>query len=137
MSGEEWLQWGIFAQMAAMAAWDFDSWIALSTRHVELARASGALASLSIALNGRGQVATHCGDFETATSHGISVRVTDQGGLSFDKNFTIGVTDVLEGPVEENLTGGTVAENSANGTVVGTVINQCGVGECEAVGGQP
>jgi DNA-binding CsgD family transcriptional regulator len=68
VSGEEWLQWGILAQMAAMAVWDFDSWVALSTRHVELARASGALASLSIALNGRGQVATHCGDFETAMS---------------------------------------------------------------------
>ena len=40
----------------------------MSTRHVELARASGALAPLSIALNGRGQAATHCGDFETATS---------------------------------------------------------------------
>ena len=68
VSGEEWLQWGIFAQMAAMAVWDFDSWVALSTRHVELARALGALAPLSIALNGRGSVATHCGDFETATS---------------------------------------------------------------------
>jgi DNA-binding CsgD family transcriptional regulator len=68
VSGEEWLQWGIFAQMATMAVWDFDSWVALSTQHVELARASGALAPLSIALNGRGQVATHCGDFETATS---------------------------------------------------------------------
>ena len=68
VSGEEWLQWGIFAQMAAMAAWDFDSWVALSTRHVELARALGALAPLSIALNGRGSVATQCGDFETATS---------------------------------------------------------------------
>jgi len=40
----------------------------LSTRHVELARALGALAPLSIALNGRGSVATQCGDFETATS---------------------------------------------------------------------
>src|SRR5690242_6772666 len=68
VSGEEWLQWGIFAQMAAMAAWDFDSWVALSARHVELARTLGALAPLSIALNGRGSVATHCGDFETATS---------------------------------------------------------------------
>ncbi len=68
VSGEEWLQWGIFAQMAAMAVWDFDSWAALSARHVELARALGALAPLSIALNGRGSVATHCGDFETATS---------------------------------------------------------------------
>jgi DNA-binding CsgD family transcriptional regulator len=68
VSGEEWLQWGIFAQMAAMAVWDFDSWAALSARHVALARALGALAPLSIALNGCGSVATHCGDFETATS---------------------------------------------------------------------
>ena len=68
VSGEEWLQWGILAQMATMAVWDFDSWVRMSTRHVELARASGALAPLSIALNGRGSVATHCGDFETATS---------------------------------------------------------------------
>ena len=68
VSGEEWLQWGILAQMATMAVWDFDSWVMLSARHVEVARASGALAPLSIALNGRGQVATHCGDFETATS---------------------------------------------------------------------
>ncbi len=68
VSGQEWLQWGILAQMATMAVWDFDSWVVSSTRHVELARASGALAPLSIALNGRGQVATHCGDFEAATS---------------------------------------------------------------------
>jgi DNA-binding CsgD family transcriptional regulator/tetratricopeptide (TPR) repeat protein len=68
VSGEEWLQWGILAQMATMAVWDFDGWLRMSTRHVELARASGALAPLSIALNGRGQVATHCGDFETARS---------------------------------------------------------------------
>jgi DNA-binding CsgD family transcriptional regulator len=67
-SGEEWLQWGILAQMATMAVWDFDSWVVLSTRHVELARASGALAPLPIALNGRGMVATQCGDLETAPS---------------------------------------------------------------------
>ena len=68
VSGEEWLQRGILAQMAAMAVWDFDGWARMSARHVELARASGALAPLSIALNGRGQVATHCGDFGTAAS---------------------------------------------------------------------
>ena len=45
-----------------------DGWIALSTLHVERARASGALAPLSIALNGRGMVATQYGEFETATS---------------------------------------------------------------------
>jgi hypothetical protein len=78
VSGEDWLRWGIFAQMATMSVWDFDSWVLLSTRHVELARASGALAPLSIALNGRGQVATHCGDFETATSLAVEKDVVKE-----------------------------------------------------------
>jgi Ca2+-binding RTX toxin-like protein len=60
-------------------------------------------------------------DYESATSQAITVRVTDQGGLTFDKAFTINVTNVNEAPTNATLTGGSVAENSANGTVVGTV----------------
>jgi DNA-binding CsgD family transcriptional regulator len=78
VSDEEWLQWGILAQMATMAVWDFDSWIALSTRHVALARATGALAPLSTALNGRGQVATYCGDFEAAASLAAERAIVDE-----------------------------------------------------------
>ena len=33
-------------------------------------------------------------DYEAATSHGIVVRATDQGGLFVDKTFTIQLTDV-------------------------------------------
>jgi ATP/maltotriose-dependent transcriptional regulator MalT len=51
-----------------MAVWDFDSWIALSTRDVEFARASGALAPLFVALNAHGLAVTMCGDFKTAAS---------------------------------------------------------------------
>ena len=35
-------------------------------------------------------------DFETKSSYTIRVRTTDQGGLSFEKSFTIAVTDVNE-----------------------------------------
>lgn len=35
-------------------------------------------------------------DFETATSHLITVRFTDQGGLTFDQNFTINISNVNE-----------------------------------------
>ncbi|MBB1251637.1 hypothetical protein [Rhizobium sp. G21] len=35
-------------------------------------------------------------DFETKKSYSITVRVTDSGGLSFDKDFTIKVLDVEE-----------------------------------------
>jgi Ca2+-binding RTX toxin-like protein len=60
-------------------------------------------------------------NFESAASHNVTVRVTDQGGLTFDKVFTLGVTNVNEAPSNATLTGGSVAENAANGTVVGTV----------------
>ena len=36
-------------------------------------------------------------DFEINTSHTVTVRVTDQGGLSRDQNLVVGVTDVAEG----------------------------------------
>src|SRR5205814_1935484 len=53
--------------------------------------------------------------------HGITVRVTNQGGAFFDKNFTIHLNDVNEAPTSETLSNSAVAENSANGTVVGTL----------------
>ncbi|CAN7756272.1 VCBS domain-containing protein [Bradyrhizobium sp. LjRoot220] len=50
-------------------------------------------------------------DFETATSHQITVQVTDGGNNTFTKNFTIGVTDVA----------GVTSTGGANGdTLVGT-----------------
>lgn len=60
-------------------------------------------------------------DFETGPSQAVTVRVTDQGGLTYDKNFTINVTNVNEAPTGAIMTGGTVAENAVNGTVVGTI----------------
>lgn len=60
-------------------------------------------------------------DYETATSHSVVVRVTDQAGLTLDKSFTLSVTNINEAPAGATLTGGSVAENATNGTVVGTV----------------
>lgn len=36
-------------------------------------------------------------DFEAANSHNVTVRVTDQGGLSRDLTTTVAITDVVEG----------------------------------------
>ena len=35
---------------------------------------------------------------DPATSHNVTVRTTDQGGLTFDQSFTIAVTNVNEAP---------------------------------------
>ena len=52
-------------------------------------------------------------DYESSTTQSITVNVTDQGGLTLSKNFTINVTNVNEAPLDATMTGGTVAENSA------------------------
>ncbi|MEH2499378.1 Ca2+-binding RTX toxin-like protein [Bradyrhizobium sp. AZCC 1678] len=60
-------------------------------------------------------------NFEAAASHDVTVRVTDQGGLTFDKVFTVAVNDINEVPTAASLAGGSVAESAVNGTVVGVV----------------
>jgi DNA-binding CsgD family transcriptional regulator len=62
----EFLQWGHLATASACALWDWKSWDTLSAKHVALARASGALAPLSIALSGRGVYTAWCGDTEAS-----------------------------------------------------------------------
>ncbi len=58
-------------------------------------------------------------NFEAATSHAITIRVTDSAGASYDETFTIGVNNVNEAPNSLTRTaGGSIAENSANGAVV-------------------
>jgi hypothetical protein len=58
-------------------------------------------------------------NFEKNKSHSIRVRTTDQGGLFYEKQFTINVTDVNEAPTEINLSKTSVLENQKIGTLVG------------------
>lgn len=65
--------------------------------------------------------ATSSLDFEAGSSRSVLIRVTDSGGLTFDKQFTITVTNVHETPTDIALSASNVAENQANGTAVGTL----------------
>ncbi|RMF59768.1 MAG: hypothetical protein D6743_15875, partial [Calditrichaeota bacterium] len=58
-------------------------------------------------------------DFETKKNYTIRVRVTDAGGLWFEKVFTINVTNVNEAPTDISLNSDSVAESSPVGTAVG------------------
>ncbi|WP_205119519.1 putative Ig domain-containing protein [Paramagnetospirillum kuznetsovii] len=60
-------------------------------------------------------------DYETATSHSVTVRTTDSQGAFYDKAFTITVTNVNETPTDIALSAASVPENSAGGTVVGNL----------------
>lgn len=56
-------------------------------------------------------------DYETATSHTITVRASD-GTLTRDQNFTISVTNVNENPIFTSTNTATVSEDAANGATV-------------------
>jgi DNA-binding CsgD family transcriptional regulator len=64
----DWLHWGVLASASAVTLWDFESWYATSSRQCDLARDLGALAMLSIALNGQAMIAAWSGDFEVAAA---------------------------------------------------------------------
>jgi RHS repeat-associated protein len=57
-------------------------------------------------------------DFEVKNNYSLRLRVTDAGGLSFDRVFNISVTDVNEAPVKIGLTSNAIAENSSNNAVI-------------------
>jgi len=59
-------------------------------------------------------------DFETKNRYAIRVRTTDSGGASFEKAFTITVTNVNEAPTSLSLNANTVQENLPAGTTVGS-----------------
>jgi mRNA-degrading endonuclease HigB of HigAB toxin-antitoxin module len=59
-------------------------------------------------------------DFETKNSYSILIRTTDQGGLYFEKTFTIVITNVNETPTDLALSADSVNENVAANTTVGT-----------------
>jgi hypothetical protein len=60
-------------------------------------------------------------DFETKSNYSIRVRVTDSGSATYERTFTISVSDVNEAPQSIALSQATVAENTALGSNIGTL----------------
>jgi uncharacterized delta-60 repeat protein len=60
-------------------------------------------------------------DHEVKSSYSVRIRVTDSAGLSFEKPFTITVTNVNESPTDISLSNASVPENQPGGTLVGTL----------------
>ena len=60
-------------------------------------------------------------DFETKSSYSIRVRATDAGGLTFEKQISISITDVNEAPSDLSISNNSISENAASGTTVGSL----------------
>jgi DNA-binding CsgD family transcriptional regulator/tetratricopeptide (TPR) repeat protein len=65
---EDVLRWGWIAASASSLVWDFEALQAIALRHVELARAAGALAQLPTSLSSLGLTLPWMGDFEGTAS---------------------------------------------------------------------
>ncbi|WP_262030241.1 cadherin domain-containing protein [Microvirga sp. Mcv34] len=61
-------------------------------------------------------------DFEDKGSHQVTIRVTDQGNLTYDETFTIFVNNVNEAPTSLTLSSASIDENRTGGTLVGTLV---------------
>ena len=59
-------------------------------------------------------------NYEATSSYTVTIRSTDQGGLYYDKTFTIYVNNVNEAPYGLNFSG-SIPENQPTGTTVGTI----------------
>ena len=69
MSAEEELHWLWLAGLVGVTrVWDYDRWDVLSARHVQLARETGALSELPLALTSRAYVLLFAGELTSAAS---------------------------------------------------------------------
>lgn len=60
-------------------------------------------------------------NLETKSIYSIRIRTTDLGGLSFEKSFSITITNANEAPTDLALSNNSLAENLAVNTVIGSL----------------
>ncbi|MDB5336610.1 MAG: regulatory domain of in-like proprotein convertase, partial [Planctomycetaceae bacterium] len=76
-----------------------------------LVAGAGSTDNSSFNISGNTLTITPVANFEAKGSYAIRIRVTDQGGLTFEKPFTINVTNVNEPPTDLALSATSIAEN--------------------------
>jgi Ca2+-binding RTX toxin-like protein len=73
------------------------------------------------AIDGNNLVVAGALDYENATSHQVTLRVTDSASNIYEDTLTVQVSDVNEAPDGISLSSVTIPENSAAGAIVGAL----------------
>jgi DNA-binding CsgD family transcriptional regulator len=117
MTMAEELRWGWFAQAAASALWDDDTWRAMLIRQARLAREAGALDQLPIMLGALGTAVTWSGDFAAAAALDAEAHAVCEVTGSRAAPFTAMMLASLRGRQAEAapLIEGTIIEATAGG----------------------
>lgn len=107
---------GADAFIATLTATDPD---AGSTFTFELANGAGSSNNSSFSISNSNELRANSSfDFESKSSYSIGLKVSDGGGLSYEKQFTISVTDKNDSPTDVVLSASSVTEN-VSGAVIG------------------
>jgi gliding motility-associated-like protein len=86
-----------------------------------LVSGTGSTDNAAFNINGNSLRITASPNFENQNSYSVRIRTTDQGGLTFEKEFVVTINNVNEAPTGIFLTQTSIAENSAANTTVGTL----------------
>jgi DNA-binding CsgD family transcriptional regulator len=120
------LRWGWFAQAAASALWDDDTWRAMLARQVQLARDAGALDQLPITLGALGTAVAWTGDFAVAAALVAEADAVCEATGSRAAPFTAMMLASLRGQQAEasRLIEATIAEATAGGQGIAVAYAQ-------------
>jgi ATP/maltotriose-dependent transcriptional regulator MalT len=108
---------GWLATVGAAVVWDFESCMAVGTRQVELARASGALAVLAVGVNTLCQVVAWAGNFDEAELLVAEARVVTEATGTHIAPYGMLVLSALRGREDEafELIDATIERATAKG----------------------
>jgi PKD repeat protein len=87
----------------------------------QLVTGTGSTDNAAFTVVGNQLILNTSANYEAKSSYSIRVRTTDQAGGTFEKVFSIGITDVNEAPTAIALSATTLSENNPSGVVVGTL----------------
>jgi hypothetical protein len=82
--------------------------------------ASGGADNGSFVISGSDLLTNETFNYEAKSSYSIRIRSTDQGGLYYEKDFTITINNVNESPTDISLSNSSQNENTAINTTIGT-----------------
>ena len=106
------------ATVAALSSLDPD---ASNTFSYSLIPGDGSTDNAAFTIAGEQLIITASPNFEAKSSYAIRLRTTDQGGLSFERQVTLSVSDVNEAPTALNLSASSFSESVAAGATVATL----------------
>ena len=86
-----------------------------------LVSGSGSTDNAAFNISGSNLRITASPDFEAKSSYSVRVRTSDQGGLSFEKAFTVTVVDLNEAPTDIAVSVAVIYEKNAIGAVIGNL----------------